>query len=118
MNKHWTRIALVLMAGIYAMRSTYWIFGGEPFQPLSLLAAAVLALVVVLFYRLPTQRGPALFVVIALSVVGFAVNALLLWVPGAAHNNPTHAAFSVACMAGWAIVALHGLSFMRTAPTR
>jgi FtsH-binding integral membrane protein len=101
-----TQAALVLLAGIYAIRATSWIFGADAFEPLFLLATAVLGLIVFLFYRMPRERGAALFVVMALCVAGLSVNALLLFAPSDAHDNPSNAVFSALCMAGWAIVAM------------
>lgn len=101
-----TQTALVLLAGVYAIRSTSWIFGADPFEPLFLLATAALGLTVFLFYRMPRQRGAALYAVIALCVAGFSVNALLLFAPSGVHDNPTNTVFSALCMAGWASVAV------------
>jgi hypothetical protein len=101
-----TQTALVLMAGIYAVRATYSLLGGEPFSPLSLLAALVFALVVALFHLLSKATGKVLFVIVALCLLGMTVNGLLLFAPGGAPSNPTNAVFSATCVLGWAIVAI------------
>jgi Na+/melibiose symporter-like transporter len=101
-----TQTALVLMAGIYAVRATYPLLGGESFSPLTLLAALVFALVVVLFYRLGKSDGKLLYVIVALCLVGMTVNGMLLFAPGGAHANPTNAVFSATCILGWGIVAI------------
>jgi RsiW-degrading membrane proteinase PrsW (M82 family) len=100
-----TQASLVLMAGIYAIRSTYTTLGGEAFSPLSLLAALVFALVFFLFYRLNRVNGKRLYVVIGLCIVGMAVNGVLLFAPGASHANLTNSMFSATCVLGWGIVA-------------
>ncbi len=104
--------ALVVMAGIYAVRATDWMVG-EPFDPLFLLAAAVFCLTLVLFYRMPRRAGGWLYSVVALCLVGMCVNGLLLFVPDPVHNNQTNATFSAVCIAGWAGVALYNLELLR-----
>jgi hypothetical protein len=100
-----TRVALVLLAGIYAMRSSDWIFGSNSFEPLILLAAAAFCLTIYLFFRMPQQSGAALYAVLALCAAGVAVNALLLLDSGSP-EDPTDQIFSLTCTAGWAAVAL------------
>jgi hypothetical protein len=100
-----TQIALVLMAGIYAVRATYPLLGGEAFSPLTLVAAAVFFLIVALFHRLRKISGRLLYVVTGLCIVGMTVNGVLLFAPGASHANLTNSLFSATCVLGWGIVA-------------
>jgi hypothetical protein len=106
MSPNYARTVLVIMAGIYAIRSTYTILGSKEFEPLSILAAIVFCLTVFLFYRLTKLSIRFLYTVMGLCVVGLAVNSMLLFSAYKNHDNPIEAAFSGFCMFGWLVVAL------------
>jgi hypothetical protein len=101
-----TKVALVILAGIYAMRSFGVFFRPVPFEPL--MVAAVLAFVfsIVLFYKAPTTSGWWQYTVIGWCVAAVGANAMLFFAPDASHSSPTQLAFSAVSMVSWAIVGL------------
>jgi hypothetical protein len=105
-----TQTALVLMAGIYAIRASYPLLGHEAFSPLTLVAAMVFLLAVALFHRLRKITGKLLYVVVALCLVGILVNGMLLFAPDGPHASLINTAFSATCVVGWAIVAIAAAS--------
>jgi hypothetical protein len=100
------KAALVLLAGVYAIRATSFLFLDEPFEPLTLVAALAFVVSIIVFYRPPTAPGLWLYVVVALCVIGAAANALLLVAPDESHRDPTNLVFSAISIAGWALVGL------------
>jgi hypothetical protein len=108
-----TKIALVILAGVYAMRVSNWFFHAQPFQPLWLLALFAFVMSVVLFYRPPAVQGWWQYTVVGLCLLGTVVNALLFFKPDAAHSDPTNMAFSAASIAGWAIVGFYNARLFR-----
>jgi hypothetical protein len=100
-----SRTALVILAGVYAMRATGVLFHPQPFQPLMVVAALAFVMSIILFQAPPTVPGWWLYTAIGLCVVGVIANTLLFFMPDAAHNTPTNLAFSAVSMVGWAIVA-------------
>jgi hypothetical protein len=101
-----TRVALVILAGIYAMRSSSVLFQPRPFEPLMVAAVFAFILAVVLFYVPPVVKGWWFYSAIALCLVGAAANAMLYFAPDELHNNPTDLVFSMVSMIGWAMVAI------------
>lgn len=101
-----TKAALVILAGIYAMRASSVLFHPSPLTPLMLVALFAFIMSVVLFYRPPTVQGWWQYSVIALCVVGVGANVMLFVAPDAEHNDPTNLTFSAISVIGWGIVAL------------
>jgi xanthine/uracil permease len=111
-----TKAALVILAGVYALRASSIVFQPGPLSPLWFVALLAFVLTLVLFHRAPTVTGWWQYTVIGLSLIGVFANAMLYLVPDAEHNNPTDLAFSAVSVAGWAIVALSSvlLTFGKT----
>jgi hypothetical protein len=107
-----TKVALVILAGIYAMRASSIVFVREPLTPLWFVALFAFAMTLVLFYRTPTVPGVWQYTVIGLCLIGVAANTMLYFAPDAAHSSPTNLAFSAVSIVGWGIVALS--SFLLT----
>jgi uncharacterized membrane protein len=105
-----SKTALVVLAGVYAMRASGVLFHPQPFQPLMVVALLAFIMSVVLFQNPPTVAGWWLYTVIGLCCVGVAANAVLFFAPDAAHNTPTNLTFSAVSIVGWAIVALANVS--------
>lgn len=103
--------SLVVLAGIYAMRASWFLFAKGPISPLTPLAAIVFVLCILLFHR-PPQSSTWLAVVAIACMIGVAANAALLFSAAAAYQNPTNQAFSVLSVLGWAILAVtHALAW-------
>jgi hypothetical protein len=68
-----SKAVLVLLIGIYAIRSSWFLFGVV--SPLTPVAMAVLALCITLFHRPPTEIGWWFGAVIAACIVGAIANA-------------------------------------------
>jgi hypothetical protein len=100
-----SQVMIVILIGVYAMRATSVLFVRQRFQSLMIVAALVFAFALVLFHRPPTQAGAWLYFVIAVCVVGVAVNALLYFKPDRAHATPTNLAFSAVSCVGWGVLA-------------
>jgi hypothetical protein len=101
-----SKTALVILAGVYAMRASGVLFHPQPLQPLMGVALFAFVMSVVLFQNPPTVPGPWLYTVIALCLIGVAANTMLFFAPDAAHNTPTNLTFSAVSIVGWAIVAI------------
>jgi hypothetical protein len=101
-----TRVSLVILAGVYAMRASNVLFHPQTFQPLMGVALFAFIMSLVLFHNPPTTPGWWLYTVIALCLVGVAANAMLLFAPDKLHNSPTNLAFSLVSVIGWAVVAI------------
>jgi dolichyl-phosphate-mannose--protein O-mannosyl transferase len=67
------RVAAVLLAGMYAMRTAYGPMEGK-LPPLTFLAATIFLFCVFIFHRVPQSLGWWAYVVLAGSVVGCGVN--------------------------------------------
>jgi ABC-type polysaccharide/polyol phosphate export permease len=107
--------SLVVLAGIYAMRASWFLFAKGAISPLTPLAAVVFMLCVVLFHR-PPQSQTWLAVVAAACLVGVAANAALLFSASSAYQNPTNQVFSILSVAGWAILAVaHASAWLENA---
>jgi hypothetical protein len=102
-----SKATLVILAGIYAMRSASPVFVRQPFQPLMIAAVFAFLLLVTLFYRAPTKPGLWLYTVILLCAVGMLTNATLYFRPDAMHSDPTNMAYSAFGMAGWGILLVY-----------
>jgi hypothetical protein len=101
---------LVALIGMYAVRASWFLFGGQ-LTALTPVAAAVFVLCLVLFHWAPTMAGPWLYVLLAACVAGAAVNASLLFSAEGAYRDPTNFAFSAASVVGW-IVLLAGYGWV------
>jgi hypothetical protein len=112
-----TKIALVILAGIYAMRASSIVFLPTALTPLWFVALFAFVMALVLFYRPPIVQGWWQYTVIGLCLVGMAANAMLYLAPDAEHADSTNMAFSAASVVGWGIVCLSSilLSFASTA---
>ncbi len=88
-----SKALLVVLIGIYAIRSSWFIFSGNV-SPLTPVAAAVLVLRIISFHRLPLEVGTWFYVVIGMCVAGAFANASLLFVSSPIYANPTNIAFS------------------------
>ncbi len=102
-----SKTALVILAGVYAMRASGVIFHPQPLQPLMGVALFAFIMSVILFQNPPTVPGLWLYTVIGLCLFGVAANTMLFFAPDAAHNTPTNLAFSAVSIVGWAIVAIN-----------
>jgi ABC-type polysaccharide/polyol phosphate export permease len=106
---------LVILAGIYAMRASWFLFAKGAISPLTPVAAAAFVVCVVLFHS-PPKTQIWLAVVAAACMIGFATNAALLFSESAAYQNPTNKAFSALSVAGWAVLAVsYALAWFETA---
>jgi hypothetical protein len=101
-----TKIALVILAGVYAMRGTNVLFHPSSFQPLSIVAIFAFMMSIILFQRPPTVQGWWQYTAIILCLVGMGANAMLFFAPDASHSSPTNLTFSAVSIVGWAIVGL------------
>jgi hypothetical protein len=101
-----TKVALVILAGIYAMRVSNEVFNPSAITPLWFVALFAFVMCLVLFYRPPVERGAWQYTTIALCLIGVAANAMLYFAPDAAHGTPTNLSFSAVSVVGWSIVAL------------
>ncbi|MGB8819145.1 MAG: hypothetical protein WCC66_14615 [Rhizobiaceae bacterium] len=99
-----TKAALVILAGVYAIRASSYFFEDAPFEPLMLVAAFAFVLSVVLFYRPPIASGLWLYAVVALCAIGVLANAMLYFAPDKTHSDAINLSFSAISIAGWAIV--------------
>jgi hypothetical protein len=88
---------LVILIGIYAIRSSWFIFSGI-FSPLTPIAAIVLVLCVIAFHTPPSSIGPWFFTLLATFAVGAVANFLLLFASGEASADPVNRAFSLVSM--------------------
>jgi hypothetical protein len=88
-----SKALLVILIGIYAIRSTWFIFSGS-FSPLTPVAAAVLILCIISFHRLPLEIGTWFYVLISICVLGAIANASLLFSTSPIYANPTNMTFS------------------------
>jgi hypothetical protein len=104
------RAAAVILAGMYAMRSTYGPIEGK-FPPLTFLAATIFIFCVVIFHRVPQSFGLWAYVVLGGCVVGFGVNILFLRAAPLISTEGMISLFSVACWVilgtslGWSLLA-------------
>jgi ABC-type polysaccharide/polyol phosphate export permease len=105
MQEIFIRSLLVVLIGIYAIRSSWFIFSGI-FSPLTPVATGVLVLCIILFHRPPTEPGTWLYIVIFGSIAGAIVNGLLIFSSKATYSNPTNQVFSVISLVGWLILAI------------
>jgi hypothetical protein len=105
-----SQASLVVLAGVYAMRTGPALLGREGRHPLVLLAALALVFSTAVFHRLPTAPGAWTNSVAVLCLLGVAVNTLLLVKPDAAHSQSVDLAFSATSVGGWALVGAHALS--------
>jgi hypothetical protein len=112
-----TKAALVVLAGIYAMRSSSILFHPTALTPLWFVALFAFIMTLILFYRPPTVPGWWQYTVIGLCLVGVVANAMLYLAPDAEHSDPTNMAFSAFSVVGWGIVCLSSilLTFAKTA---
>ncbi len=101
-----TRISLIILAGVYAMRASNALFHPQPFQPLMVVALFAFIMSLVLFHNPPTTTGWWLYTVIALCFFGVAANTLLFIAPDKSHGTPINMAFSLVSIIGWAVVGM------------
>jgi hypothetical protein len=88
-----SKALLVILIGIYTIRSSWFIFSGN-FSPLTPVAAIVLVLCMMTFHRLPLAFGGWFYLVIAMCVMGAIANASLLFATSPTYTNPTNFVFS------------------------
>ncbi len=100
-----TRISLVILAGVYAMRSSSVLFHPQSFQPLTGVAIFAFLMTLVYFNRPPTAPDWWLYTSIGLCLIGVAANTMLYLAPDESHGTPTNLAFSLVSIVGWAVVA-------------
>ena len=96
---------LVVLLGIYAVRSTWFLFS-DMLSPLTPVAMAVFVLCLFIFHRPPATAGLWFYAVIAACAVGVVANATLLFSTSPTYQNPTNQMFSmvsVACFIGLAV---------------
>lgn len=98
-----TQSILVILSGIYAIRSSWFIFSGI-FSPLTPVAVIVLVLCVVLFHRPPETPGLWLYVVTTGCVLGAIANGMLLFSHHEAYSNPTNRVFSLVSVVSWIVL--------------
>jgi hypothetical protein len=88
-----TQALLVVLIGIYSIRSSWFLFSGQ-FSPLTPVAAAVLVLCLFAFHRPPTSVSLWFWAVMAVCLAGAIANATLLFSTSPIYSNPTNTAFS------------------------
>jgi hypothetical protein len=103
------KIALVMLAGIYAMRTSNALFHPAALSPMWFVAAFAFVMSLVLFHRPPIVQGWWQYSVIGLCAFGVVANGILFFAPDAAHSDPINLAFSAASIIGWALVAASSL---------
>jgi hypothetical protein len=101
-----SKIALVVLAGVYALRASNVLFHPQPFQPLMAVAVFAFVMSLLLFRRPPTAPGWWMYTVIGLCLVRVAANTMLFVAPDALQSSTTDRAFSLVSIIGWAIVAV------------
>jgi hypothetical protein len=101
-----TKVALVILAGVYARRASNTLFHPQPFTPLWGVALFAFVMSMIMFYNPPTARGVWLYTAVGLCLVGVAANTMLYFAPDAAHATPTNLTFSAVSIVGWAVVAI------------
>jgi hypothetical protein len=102
-----TRIILVILAGVYAMRSTTVLFHPSTFNPMSLVAVFAFVMSFVIFQKMPTGPGLWAYSLIGFSLMGVFANSMLYFRPDALHAGTTNMTFSAVSIVGWAIVAIY-----------
>jgi hypothetical protein len=105
MQDIFVRSLLVILTGIYAIRSSWFIFSGI-FSPLTPVAVVVLGLCIILFHRPPTEPGTWLYIVIFGSIAGAIANGMLLLSTKEAYSNPINQVFSGISLIGWTVLAI------------
>jgi hypothetical protein len=94
---------LVVLIGIYFIRTTWFIFSGV-FSPLTPVAAAVLVVCLISFHRLPTTPGFWFYLLLATCLAGAIANASLLFATSPIYSNPTNQAFSWVSMISFIVL--------------
>jgi hypothetical protein len=94
---------LVLLIGIYFIRTTWFLFSGV-FSPLTPVAAIVLTICLFAFHKLPAATGAWFYAVIAMCVIGAIANGLLLFSASPTYSNPTNHAFSMISMVSFILL--------------
>jgi hypothetical protein len=98
---------LVILIGVYAMRTASVIFIREPFDPLMIVAAAAFVFSLCVFHQPPASSGKWSIAVVVLCAIGCVANIFLFLKPDKAHSDPTNMTFSAVSVIGWAIVGLY-----------
>jgi hypothetical protein len=105
-----SKTSLVMLAGIYAMRSSNVAFHPATFTPLWGVAFFAFVMSLVMYHNPPMSIGWWLFTAIGLCLIGVAANTFLFFATDFVHNNLTSRAFCVASVIGWMIVAIQFLT--------
>jgi hypothetical protein len=102
-----TQITLVILIGVYAMRTASVIFIREPFDPLMIVAAAAFVFSILVFHQPPTTSGKWSISIVVLCTIGCVANIFLFLKPDKTHSDPTNMTFSAISVVGWAIVGIY-----------
>jgi hypothetical protein len=97
------QIVLTALVGMYAIRSTWFLFSGI-ISPLLPVAAAACALCIYLFHRPPVAPGMFLWIVVGLCLAGAVANGALLTSTAPAYRDPTNFVFSAASAVLWLVL--------------
>jgi hypothetical protein len=106
---------LVVLIGIYFIRSTWFLFTGV-FNPLTPVAAIVLTVCLFAFHKWPTATGAWFYALVGVCVAGAIANGSLLFATSPTHPNPTNDVFSLVSMVsfillgGWLLWSVFGPS--------
>jgi hypothetical protein len=95
---------LVVLIGIYFIRSTWFLFSREMLSPLTPVAAIVMVICLCAFHKLPAAAGAWFFVVVATCVLGAIANGLLLFATAPTYSNPVNHAFSLISMVSFILL--------------
>jgi hypothetical protein len=95
---------LVLLIGFYFIRTTWFLFSGGMFSPLTPVAAIVRTIRLFAFHKLPTAAGGWFYALIAVCVLGAIANGSLLFSTAPTYLNPTNHAFSMISMVSFILL--------------
>lgn len=103
------KILLVILIGIYAIRTSWFLFSGI-FSPLTPVAAIVFVICLFAFHQSPETTGTWFYILIATCVLGAIANASLLFVTAPVYSNATNMTFSAVSLACFIALGLMQIS--------
>jgi hypothetical protein len=98
------KILLVILIGIYTIRTSWFLFSGI-FSPLTPVAAAVLVICLFAFHRPPETPGIWFYALIVTCVAGAIANGMLLFSTAPAYSNATNMIFSAVSLTCFILLA-------------
>jgi hypothetical protein len=103
------KILLVILIGIYAIRTSWFLFSGV-FSPLTPVAAIVFVICLFAFHRPPETTGTWFYSLVAIYVIGAIANASLLFSTAPVYSNTTNMTFSAVSLTCFIILGLMQIS--------